>query len=125
MSEIFNRQHQKEIRQKLRKQPIIAENRLWNKLRHKQLGYKFRRQHGIGKYVVDFYCSQLNLVIEVDGATHSTSKEKQYDLKRQDYLERLGITVKRYCNSEIKESISWVIGDIFEACKKLDKTIKL
>ncbi|MFH0891208.1 MAG: endonuclease domain-containing protein [Candidatus Falkowbacteria bacterium] len=121
MSEIFNRQPQKRTRQTLRKQPIIAEKRLWSKLRHQELGYKFRRQHGIGKYIVDFYCPKLKFIVELDGDTHSTEEEIIYDDKRQKYLEKLGLVVKRYWNSEIRENINGVVGNILEVCRKLDK----
>lgn len=90
-------------------------------MRHQELGYKFRRQHGIGKYIVDFYCPKLKLIVELDGVTHSTEEEVAYDNKRQKYLEKLGLVVKRYWNSEIKENINWVLGDILEVCRKLDK----
>ncbi len=104
----------------LRKQPIKAERILWWKLRNKQLGYKFKRQFGIGKYIVDFYCPKLKLVIEVDGATHGTNQKITYDNTRQKYLESLGITVKRYLNIDIFEHLDDVMESIIEICEKLD-----
>lgn len=119
MTQIFNKQQQLIIRRKLRQEPIICERKLWNKLRNNQLGYKFRRQYGIGKYVVDFYCPKLKLAIEVDGATHSTDREIKKDIIRQKFIESLGVTVKRYYNSDIKENLSGVIYSIQETCEKL------
>ena len=77
MTLLFNLKTQKQIRKNLRKQEVESEKILWWKLRNRQLGdYKFRRQFGINKYIVDFYCPKLKLAIEIDGATHSTKKEK-------------------------------------------------
>jgi len=121
MSEIFNKQHQKELRQKLRKQPIKVERLLWNRIRYKQLGYKFRRQHGVGKYIVDFYCPKVKFIIEVDGSTHAIEQEMYQDNIRQEYFEGLGLVVKRYTNSNIKDNINEVLSDIINICRKLDK----
>ncbi len=66
----------------------IAEVILWNELQGGRLmNLKFRRQYGIGRYVVDFYCHKLKLVIEVDGNSHSSEKAKKYDKRRQEYIE--------------------------------------
>jgi len=114
MSEIFNRQPQKRTRQKLRKQPIIAEKRLWSKLRHQELGYKFRRQHGIGKYIVDFYCPAASLVIEVDGSQHFEPENQFYDEERTAYLETLGLRVIRFTNRDVLTNIEGVVLEIMK-----------
>jgi very-short-patch-repair endonuclease len=67
---LFNDPDQKSFRKELRNEPTRAEYLLWQALKGSALGYKFRRQHGIGKYVVDFYCPSKRLVVEVDGDTH-------------------------------------------------------
>ena len=67
---VFNQKEQKSIRQSLRNSVSTIEKILWSKIRNQQLGVKFRRQHGIGKYIVDFYCSDFQLVIELDGDSH-------------------------------------------------------
>ena len=90
-------------------------------MRNNQLGYKFRRQFGIGKYIVDFYCPKLRLVIEIDGATHSTDREVESDKVRQKYLEDLGLLVKRYTNSALRENIDYILEDIHGSCAKLKK----
>lgn len=114
MNELFNLKSQKNLRKNLRQQGITAEIILWSKLRNKNLGYKFRRQFGIGKYIVDFYCPRKKLVIEVDGATHSTNREMLNDRIRQKYLEHLGLTVIRFNNNDIKENMNGVLSKINE-----------
>ena len=120
MTVLFNLKQNKTIRRNLRKQEIGAEKILWSKLNRKQLaGYKFRRQFGIGDYVVDFYCPKLKLVIEIDGATHSEEKEIEYDKARQKFIEGLGLTVKRYTNENIQKNLPEVLGDLYEICRGL------
>ncbi len=121
MTKLYNIQSQKETRRILRKQPIKSERLLWQKLKNKQLGYKFRRQFGIGKYIVDFYCPKLKFIVEVDGATHCTDGEVAYDKIRQKYLESLEMTIKRYLNSDIYNNLDSVVGDIIETCQNLDR----
>jgi very-short-patch-repair endonuclease len=120
MTEIFNKKSNKEFRKKLRKQPIRSERILWNQIRNRRIGYKFRRQFGVGKYIVDFYCPKLRLVIEVDGATHSSKKEIEYDNKRQKYLESLELKVLRFRNIDIKENLDAVIDRILKVCEELN-----
>ena len=84
--------------------------KLWHYLRNKKLGVKFRRQHGIGPYVVDFYCKENNLVIESDGAQHKD--EKEYDKERDNYMETLGIKVLRFWNGEIDKNTEKVLQKI-------------
>lgn len=91
---------------------------LWQKLRRKQLGYKFRRQYGVGKYVVDFYCQKKRLAIELDGATHSTNAEQKHDAERQNYIENLNIKIIRFNNSDIYKNMNEVINKINKNLKK-------
>jgi very-short-patch-repair endonuclease len=99
--------------------PIGCERKLWGRIKSKQLGFKFHRQYGIGNYIIDFYCPALRLAIEIDGATHSTDEEIKYDTIRQKFLENLGLTVKRYNNTNIKDNFSDVIYDIQQVCSNL------
>jgi len=121
MTRIFNKYSQKDLRKRLRKEPIGCEKKLWNKLRNKQSGYKFRRQYGIDKYIVDFYCPQLKLVIEIDGATHRADEEERGDKIRQKYLESLGLKVKRYYNVDVINNFEEVVNSICEICLELDR----
>lgn len=87
---------------------------LWQKLRAKQMyGYKFRRQYGIDRFVVDFYCSQVKLAIEVDGDTHY-GQNKEADSIRQKYIESLKISFLRFTNREIMENINGVVERIVQ-----------
>jgi very-short-patch-repair endonuclease len=124
MPQLFNRPENKHLRRKLRQQEIGAEKRLWYKIRRDQLGFRFRRQFGIGKYIVDFYCPALKLIIEIDGATHSTEAEIKYDATRQKFLESKGLTVKRYNNSDVYKNLDLVVSDIYEMCKHLSHETK-
>ena len=97
----------------LRAKDITAENRLWQELRNRQLnGWKFRRQHPIGRYVVDFVALSAKLIVEVDGATHSTNAEIAYDEQRTRKLEAMGFRVMRVTNTEIAENLIGVLSTI-------------
>ncbi len=89
-----------------------AEILLWFKLRNRQLGFKFRRQYSIGKYIVDFCCPELSLIIEIDGGVHFYSENKLTGLKRQRFLEEIGFKVIRYTNLEIIYNMKSVLEDL-------------
>lgn len=120
MQKIFNIKLQKKLRQKLRSERSVSEKLLWRQLSHSKLGYKFRRQQGIGNYIVDFYCPELKFIIEIDGATHETEKELDYDQKREDYFKSLGLQIKRYYNVAIKEGLDSVIKDLQDYILKIN-----
>ena len=83
----------------MRREPTRSEDRLWNWLRDRRFtGFKFRRQHVIDRYIVDFYCAELKLVIEVDGKHHETAWMNEYDSERLNALRQLGIEVMRIPN---------------------------
>ncbi|MDP2157818.1 MAG: endonuclease domain-containing protein, partial [Nitrospirota bacterium] len=87
-----------------RKQGVLSEVLLWKQLRGSKLhGYQFMRQKPIGAYIVDFYCSKLQLVIEIDGESHSDKFD--YDLRRQQFLESLGLSVLRFNDTEVKKNM--------------------
>ena len=98
------------IRKTLRRNQTPQEIILWSKLRNNQTGYKFRRQVSIGKYVVDFYCTEKKLVIEIDGIQHDDAKE--YDEIRTHYLKTQGIDVLRFWNNERNTIIEGVMVKI-------------
>jgi very-short-patch-repair endonuclease len=86
-------------RRSLRNNPTSAEKYLWTLLKSKQLlGRKFRRQHGIGSYIVDFYCKSENLIIELDGEVHDHPDQIIYDQRRDGFLRKLGFKVLRISN---------------------------
>lgn len=97
----------------LRKDETQAEKILWEKLRNSKLkGYKFRRQHPIGLYIVDFYCHQLKLVIEIDGDYHNIQEQIEKDKERTRNLETDGLHLIRFSNKDIMENLEKIISEI-------------
>jgi very-short-patch-repair endonuclease len=76
------------------------------------MGEKFRRQHGIGHYIVDFYCPALKLVIEVDGDSHFTEDAQRYDRERNKFMSSLGMTTLRFKNDEVMSNLEGVCQSI-------------
>ncbi len=113
MKIISNKPEFKSRRKYLRNNCTNAEQLLWNSLSGRKLkNCKFRRQHGFGLYIVDFYCSEKHLVIEVDGDSHFTKEGKEYDAQRSLYLENLNLKVVRFCNDEIFHDLENVLKKI-------------
>ncbi|HUC88883.1 MAG TPA: DUF559 domain-containing protein [Candidatus Paceibacterota bacterium] len=110
MYEIFNKSKFKDRRKELRKSLTPQEFKLWFYLKNENLVIKFRRQQGIGPYIVDFYCKEKNLVIEIDGSQHLEAKE--YDIERENYMKSLGIKTLRFWNNEIDKNIESVLMKI-------------
>jgi very-short-patch-repair endonuclease len=101
----------KPIARQMRTKPTEAENLLWQRLRAYHLsGFKFRRQHNVERFIVDFYCAKAKLVIEVDGPIHQYQGEE--DSIRQEYLERQGLKVLRFSNDLVLSNIDDVIKKI-------------
>ncbi|MFA5270283.1 MAG: DUF559 domain-containing protein [Patescibacteria group bacterium] len=113
---IFNPTVTKEQRQLLRQNMPLAEQLLWSRLKHCQLGgYKFRRQQGIGKFIVDFYCPSIKLVIEIDGESHFANDDsQQYDTERDLFLKSLGLRVFRFSNTEVYANLDGVVNTILQ-----------
>ena len=108
-----NKPSLKPLRQQLRNALTPAEARLWAQLRNRQIGgRKFRRQHSVGDYVLDFYCPQEHLAIELDGAAHDHEKAVQRDQARSRYLESNGIAVLRFENRDVIENLEGVLQTI-------------
>ncbi len=105
---------------KLRNQPSPAEKRFWNFLREMPFyeSITFNRQKTIGSYIVDFYCHQFRLVIEVDGDSHGQSLTQSKDVERTEFLESQGLTVLRFTNAEVEENIEAGILKIEEFIEK-------
>jgi very-short-patch-repair endonuclease len=120
MGIIYNRAEQKPFRQYLRGHSTRAEITLWKGLKERQmLGYKFRRQHGVGRFILDFYCPKLRLAIEVDGASHDSLKAQQRDKVRQVEIEKHWITVLRFRDEEVLGNVALVIDAIEREIRKL------
>ena len=99
----------------MRKMPTPAEQILWERLRRKQVGgFKFRRQHPIQHFIVDLYCADARLVIEIDGSIHDKNEQAEYDENRQRVLEEMGIEGLRLSNDEVVEQTDATIEQILE-----------
>ena len=108
------------LKRRLGSEMTPAEIRLWSRLRGRQMKLlKFRRQHGIGPYIVDFYCPDLSLVIEVDGDVHADENRITRDKERESYLASLGIHVIRYSNNDILKNIDGVLEDLSGRLSKI------
>ena len=102
----------------LRQPQTPPEQRLWAALRDRRLGgYKFRRQHPIDRFIVDFFCHECSLVVEVDGDSHATQIE--YDQARTEWLNDHGYTVVRFTNQDIYKRFPAVLEAILEQCQAL------
>ena len=97
----------------MRRNPTAAEKCLWQRLRKRQvLGFRFRRQHPINRFIVDFYCRGAGLVIEVDGSVHDSPEQAEYDRQRETFLEERGIQILRFTNTEVLHGTDMVIDTI-------------
>lgn len=108
-------QSQTPLRRELRNNATPAEAELWKLLKNSQVGgYKFRRQHGIGPYVLDFYCPLLRLCVELDGEVHDAPMADTKDAMRTKYLNEQGITVMRFRNEIVWRNSQGIIEEILE-----------
>ena len=97
-----------------------AENLLWQQLRAKRfMALKFRRQQVIELYIVDFYCYEIGLVIELDGSQYGMDDAIEYDAERTKFLEALGLTVVRYWNYDVLGRTVVVLEDLWRVCFEL------
>ncbi|MDR2004869.1 MAG: leucine--tRNA ligase [Prevotella sp.] len=101
---------------KNRKEFTVAENALWQMLRNKNIGYKFRRQHLIDRFIVDFVCFEKSVIVEVDGKYHESDEQMQADQQRTDILKSLGYEVLRFSNEEVIGNIEEVLQKIKSYC---------
>lgn len=115
-NKIFNKNAFKSLRQKLRHDISAPESILWSKLKGRQLNnLKFRRQYGVGQYVVDFYCLEHKLAIEIDGDSHYDESGFIKDAARNDFVGSLGIKLFRFTNKEVTENLEAVLEAIMNA----------
>lgn len=98
------------IARRLRRNQTDVEKILWQHLRNRRLnGVKFRRQHPIGRYIVDFVCREEALIVEVDGGQHNSELEKKRDVVRTAWLEKEGYKILRFWNNEVIENLDGVL----------------
>jgi very-short-patch-repair endonuclease len=112
--------HLKMLARDLRNNSTTSEIKLWKMLKaHKLCGYDFHRQKPIGKYIVDFYCSELMLAVEIDGLSHRGREE--YDARRQSELEKSGVSFLRFDDDEVFYNIEKVLNEIENWIKEKTK----
>ena len=113
MKHIHNNTSLRMIRKKLRNKATVAESTLWKYLKNSQLkGIKFRRQHSIGDYIVDFYCPSARLAIELDGAVHTYDIINERDRNKTIFLEKMNIRLLRFENKLVFSNLEAVLGEI-------------
>ena len=107
-------ERQKPLARQMRRNPTAAEAAVWERLRNRRLfGSRFRRQHAIDRFLVDFYCAEARLVVEIDGPVHQYSRQE--DAIRQELLESRGLRVLRFTNEEVGNNIDGVLERIATA----------
>jgi very-short-patch-repair endonuclease len=112
-SKVYNLPSKKRFRKELRNSLTPAEALLWKSLQRRQLpGRKFRRQASIGCYIVDFYCPECALVIELDGDAHLSITIDEYEAERTRYLESEGLKVLRFENKELYDDLDAVLAAV-------------
>jgi len=100
----------------LRREMTLPEGMVWQALRHRPSGLKFRRQHPFGRCIVDFYCPAARLVIEIDGESHSMGNNPQRDLRRDAWLREQGVRVIRFAARDVMADLQSVVTAILLAC---------
>ena len=107
----------------MRSNATDAENLMWQLLRNKYfMNLKFRRQHVIAPYIVDFFCHEIGLIVELDGGQHGTDDAIEYDAERTKFLEALGFKVVRYWNHDVLGNTEVVLDDLWRVCFELKST---
>ena len=120
----YNKASEKANRKKLRGNSTETENILWEYLRNKKLDeLKFKRQYSIDHYVLDFYCPELKLAIELDGKIHLKKEVKNHDENREGYLSEFGIKILRIKNEMVLTDIEKALEIIEQKIREIKKTL--
>jgi very-short-patch-repair endonuclease len=109
----------KVLARKLRKESTLSEVLLWRQIKARKLGVEFHRQVPLDKYIVDFYCHEVKLAIEIDGSSHEIDTVYENDLKRQEQLESLGVTFIRFGDKMVKKDMTNVIAVLADRIAEL------
>lgn len=121
---IYNEKILESRRRDLRVKQTEAEKILWQKLRNRQInGFKFFRQYSIGKYIADFYCSELRLVIELDGSHHYEENVFEYDKIREEFMKSLDIQTIRFNNLDVFKSLDEVMERVYFEVRKSSNSL--
>jgi len=124
MTQIYNKTSEKDKRKQLRNNMTTAENILWGKIKGKQIETcKFRRQYSINQFVIDLYCPELKLAIEIDGESHFQDDAIKYDKERQVLIESIGVQFLRFNNNEVYNNLDGVLEVITEKVQILRSTL--
>jgi very-short-patch-repair endonuclease len=118
ISEVIDRNAVLLKARELRRRPTLPEGMLWQVLRKRPNGLKFRRQHPFGWYIVDFYCPAAQLVVEVDGDSHSLGNNPRHDARRDRWLREQGLRVVRFGAADVMSDIDSVVTAITLACRR-------
>ena len=125
MTKHFNKPSETKKRRKLRQHQTNAEELAWRFLRNRQmLGYKFKRQYSVNHFVIDFYCPELKLAVEIDGGSHINPEQQKKDVIRQKYLEAFHIKFVRIKDEELFSNSNKAFSKIENAIKSISKEIK-
>ncbi|MGD1961088.1 MAG: endonuclease domain-containing protein [Fulvivirga sp.] len=96
------------------------EKKVWQELKSNKIsGLRFKAQHPINTFIADFYCHKIKLVVEIDGDTHNSTHQTEYDQNRTSIMQNLGITVLRFTNGEVENGLTDVIVNITDTCNLL------
>ena len=121
---IYNEKILESRRRDLRVKQTEAEKILWQKLRNRQInGFKFFRQCSIGKYIADFYCSELRLVIELDGSQHYEENSLEYDKIREEFMKNLDIKTIRFNNLDVFKNLDEVMERVYDEVRKSSNSL--
>jgi len=101
-----------QIAERLRREMTFTEKIIRERVCKSQLGVRIRRQHPVWKFIADFYCHELKLIIEIDGGIHLSSERSEYDIGRDVILKEFGIEIIRFTNEEVMKKTKWVISQI-------------
>jgi very-short-patch-repair endonuclease len=117
---MFQDKQFKTLRKKLRNGATEAERKLWQVLRKNQiLGYKFTRQYGVGKYIIDFYCPSIHLAVELDGSQHMEPENQKYDKERTDFINLQKIKVIRFWDNDVFNNLPGVVERIIQTINNI------
>jgi very-short-patch-repair endonuclease len=111
----------KDLRRKLRRDSTLPERLLWSKLKSRQIGFKFRRQESIDRYIVDFLYPSLKLVVEVDGVHHAYRGMPEYDEARRECIRELGYEIAVFSDQEVLENLEGVVETIKLTCEEISE----
>jgi very-short-patch-repair endonuclease len=107
------------LSKELRKNQTPSERQVWERLRRRQLGgFKFRRQHQFGPFILDFYCPEAGIAVELDGPIHDDPASIEHDLERDAYLRGEGITLVRVANERVLAAVDEVLSELYELCRQ-------